>query len=88
MDLEIVHAKSNKPLVTIQDQVILLMVLMLVLMLDKSLATIQDQVVGININGTSKKEYAFFLAWRVHYWGAEENTRREEAQVQRYQQVS
>ena len=28
MDLEIVHAKSNKPLVTIQDQVILLMVLM------------------------------------------------------------
>ena len=28
MDLEIVHAKSNKPLVTIQDQVMLLMVLM------------------------------------------------------------
>ena len=37
MDLEIVHAKSNKPLVTIQDQVMLLVVLMLMLVLDKPL---------------------------------------------------
>ena len=35
--MEIVHAKSNKPLVTIQDQVMLLVVLMLMLVLDKPL---------------------------------------------------
>ena len=61
MDLEIVHAKSNKPLVTIQDQV--------------TTSTLQLCLTMV------------FSAGRVHYWGVEEDTSREETQVQGYQQV-
>ena len=68
------------------------------LMLCKPLVTIQDRtkekiinrlfhIIGTNINGTSLHVYACFLAWRVYNWGAEEDTSREETQVQRYQQV-
>ena len=60
MDLEIVHAKSNKPLVTIQDQV-------------------NPPPLTCVLH--------WFSAGRVHYRGVEENTGREETQVQGHQQV-
>ena len=75
MDLEIVHAKSNKPLVTIQDQVeslmlsILLVLLVgLKLMLYKPLVTIQDRtkeqiIAGINLDHTSY--LSFFYTGKI-----------------------